>query len=374
MTELMSSVTVVSWSKTEGREVEAGEPICQVETEKAISDVESPASGILRKIVAQEGTRVFPGDVLALIGSAEEELPEIGPPAASTSGYAEEGVKISEPVKDKIRAKISPLAKRLAKQYSLDISTVTGTGPGGKIIERDIIAASKMVKKATPTTIMPLTDIRRVTAEKMIESYAKPQVTITMEVDASGIVDLRRKILKEVGLGGAKVSFTDMIVKVCAEALRRHPLMNSTWTDEGIRLLDEINIGIAVASDEGLRVPVIKNADKKSLNDIASQAMELIERTRQGNITLGEVSGGTFTVTNLGMFNVETFTPIMNPPEVAILGVGRINRKPVVLNEQIVKRDMICLSLSFDHRVVDGATAAKFLQTVREMIEDMRPT
>jgi pyruvate dehydrogenase E2 component (dihydrolipoamide acetyltransferase) len=230
------------------------------------------------------------------------------------------------------------------------------------------------VKKATPTTIMPLTDIRRVTAEKMIESYAKPQVTITMEVDASGIVDLRRKILKEVGLGGAKVSFTDMIVKVCAEALRRHPLMNSTWTDEGIRLLDEINIGIAVASDEGLRVPVIKNADKKSLNDIASQAMELIERTRQGNITLGEVSGGTFTVTNLGMFNVETFTPIMNPPEVAILGVGRINRKPVVLNEQIVKRDMICLSLSFDHRVVDGATAAKFLQTVREMIEDMRPT
>ncbi len=359
MTELMAAVTILEWYKLEGQEVKEGEVICQVETEKAVSDIESPSSGILRKIVAPNGSTVNTGDIIAMIGSSDEKLPQIKPTTVNVSQD-----NIEEPVK-KMKVMISPRAKHTADQHGLDISTITGTGPGGKIIERDISAA---IKTAKSSQLIPITRVRRSTAEKMITSYRNPHVTITMEVDMTEMVNLRKAIIDEEKSGGIKVSFTDLLVKVCANALKKHPIMNSMWTDEGIKLSNEINIGIAVASDEGLRVPVIIHADKKSLLDIASETKELIERIRKGKITLQELSNGTFTITNLGMFDVETFTPIINPPESAILGLGRIVSKPVVLGDEITKRYMMYLSLSFDHRVIDGTTAAKFLQTLKKMI------
>jgi pyruvate dehydrogenase E2 component (dihydrolipoamide acetyltransferase) len=265
---------------------------------------------------------------------------------------------------------ISPMARRLAQEHGLDITQITGSGPGGRIVEEDVrklIEAKKEVPPVTapPGRVIPFIGMRQAIAERMAESLrTMAQVTVTTEVDVSETVRLREELKEEFDL-----TYTDIVVKAVAMALKKHPLLNATLVGEDIHLLEEVNIGMAVALEEGLIVPVVREADKKGLSEIARETKRLAQGARENTLTVDEVTGGTFTVTNVGMYEVDTFTPIVNPPEAAILGVGRIIEKPAVKKGQIVVCSMMHLSLTFDHRIVDGAPAADFLRTVKHTLE-----
>lgn len=361
----MKEGTVIEWFKKEGDMVEKGEPIVEVLSEKATYDVEAPASGVLRKILAPEGTDVPVAGTIGIITAPDEELPEIEVAAAAPRMEAEEAVaaperKPIERIKERVIA--SPAAKRLAREYGIDLTQVRATGPEGRIVEEDVQSLIEEVK-VTPRVreVIALTGIKKTAAERVsLSARTAPQSTITMEVDMSNTVKLRER---------AHVSFTDMLVKAVAKALAEHPIMNSTLENEKIKIFADINVGVAVATERGLIVPVIYDADKKTLEEIASVLKKLIEKTKQGRLTKEELRGGTFTITNLGMYGVDVFTPIVNPPETAILGVGRVVERPVVVDKQMVIRPVMQLSLTFDHRVVDGAPAAEFLQKVKQVME-----
>jgi len=361
----MKEGTVIEWFKKEGDLVKKGEPLVEVLSEKATYEVEAPASGVLRKILVPEGTDVPVAGVLGVITAPDEELPEIEAVAAAPRIEAEEAVAVPErkPV-ERIKERViaSPAAKRLAREHGIDLTQVRGTGPQGRIVEEDVKSFIEEVK-AIPRVreVIPLTGIKKTAAERVsLSARTAPQSTITMEVDMSNTVKLREKI---------HVSYTDMLVKAVAKALAEHPIINSTLENEKIKIFADINVGVAVATERGLIVPVINNADRKTLEEIALVSKGLIEKTKQGRLTKEELTGGTFTITNLGMYEVDVFTPIVNPPETAILGVGRVVERPVVVDKQMVVRPVMQLSLTFDHRVVDGAPAAKFLQKVKQIME-----
>ena len=361
----MKEGTVSEWFKKEGDMVEKGEPLVEVLSEKATYDVEAPASGVLRKILAPEGTDVPVAGTLGIITAPDEELPEIETVAAAPKIEAEEAVAVPEkkPV-ERIKERIiaSPAAKRLARENGIDLNQVRGTGPEGRIVEEDVMSLIEEVKVMPQVReVIPLTGIKKTAAERVsLSARTAPQSTISMEVDMSNAVKLREKI---------HVSYTDMLVKAVVKALAEHPLINSALENEKIKIFADINVGVAVATERGLTVPVIYNSDRKTLEKIASVSKELIEKTKQGRLTKEELTGGTFTITNLGMYEVDIFTPIVNPPETAILGVGRVVERPVVVDGQIVARPMMQLSLTFDHRVVDGAPAAEFLRKVKQVME-----
>jgi len=362
----MKEGTVVEWFKQEGDMVEKGEPLVEVLSEKATYDIEAPASGVLRKILAPEGSDVPVAGILGIITAPDEELPEIEAAVAPPKIEVEEAVAVPErePVeKGEERVIASPAAKRLAREHGIDLTQVRGTGPEGRIVEEDVRSLIEEVK-VTPRVreVIPLTGIKKTAAERVsLSARTAPQSTITMEIDMSNAVKLREKV---------QVSYTDMLVKAVAKALAEHPIINSTLENEKIKIFADINVGVAVATERGLIVPVIYNADRKTLEGIASVSKELIEKTKQGKLTKEELTGGTFTITNLGMYGVDVFTPIINPPETAILGVGRVVERPVVVDKQIVVRSVMQLSLTFDHRVVDGAPAAEFLQKVKQAMEN----
>ena len=361
----MKEGTVVEWFKKEGDTVKKGEPLVEVLSEKATYDVEAPASGVLRKILAEEGTDVPVAGTLGIITAPNEELPEIeaaAPPAVE----AEEAVaaperKVVEKVEERIIA--SPVAKRLAKEHGIDLTQIHGSGPDGRIVEEDVrslIEETRTMRRVRE--IIPLTGIRKTAAERVsLSAQTAPQSTITMEVDMSNATELRGKI---------GVSYTDMLVKAVAKALTEHPIINSTLEKEQIKIFADINIGVAVATEMGLIVPVIRDANGKSLTEISSTLKELVEKAKQSKLAKEDLTGGTFTITNLGMYGVDVFTPIINPPETAILGAGRVAEKPIVMDEQVVVRPVMQLSLTFDHRVVDGAPAAEFLQKVKQKLEN----
>lgn len=347
----MKKGTVIEWFKKEGDAVEKDEPLVEVLTEKVTYDIEAPSSGVLRKVLVEEGVDVPVAGVLAVITAPDEELPEVEVSA--------------EPSLERVEERIiaSPAAKRLAKEYGVDLAQVKGTGPEGRIIEEDIRRHVEE-KKVTPKIreVIPLTGIRKTAAERVsLSARTAPHTTLNMEVGMSKAAKLRKEV---------QVSYTDMVAKAVAKALIEHPIMNSTLEDEQIKVFHDINVGVAVATEKGLIVPVIHNTDRKSLEEIASKLKELAEKARQGKLTKDELTGGTFTITNLGMYGVDTFTPIINPPETAILGVGRLTEKPVVENKKIVIKPLMNLSLSFDHRVVDGAPAAQFLQKIKKILEN----
>jgi len=347
----MKKGTVIEWFKREGDTVEKGEPLVEVLTEKVTYDIEAPSSGVLRKILVEEGVDVPVAGVLAVITALDEELPEVEVTAEPSLERVEE------------RIMASPAAKRLAKEYDVDLAQVRGTGPEGRIVEEDIRRYVEE-KEITPKIreVIPLTGIRKTAAERVsLSARTAPHTTLNMEVGMSKATKLREEI---------QVSYTDMVAKAVAKALVEHPIMNSTLEDEQIKVFHDINIGVAVATEKGLIVPVIHNTDRKSLKEIALKLKELAEKARQGKLTKDELTGGTFTITNLGMYGVDTFTPIINPPETAILGVGRLTEKPVVENKKIVIKPLMNLSLSFDHRVVDGAPAAQFLQKIKKILEN----
>ena len=346
----MSEGTVVQWFKREGEKVEKGEPVVEVLSDKVTYEVEAPASGVLRKIMAEEGVDVPVAEPLAIITAPNEELPEV------------EAIAETPVVKVEERVLASPAAKRVAKEHGVDLAQVKGTGPEGRIVEEDVrrlIEEAKVARKIRQ--VIPLAGIRKTAAERVsLSAKTAPHSAITMGMDVTNVKKLREKV---------QVSYTDVLVKAVAEALTEHAIMNSTLEKDQIKIFEDVNVGVAVATEAGLVVPVIRNADKKSLKEISSALKELVEKARNGKLTREELTGGTFTITNLGMFGVDTFTPIINPPETAILGVGRIVEKPVVVDKKVVVKPIMQLSLSFDHRVVDGTPAAQFLQKVKEIIE-----
>lgn len=361
----MKEGTVVQWFKKEGDLVKKGEPLVEVLSEKATYEVEAPASGVLRKILAEEGMDVSVAGTLGIITAPDEELPEIEVAAAPPAVEAEEAVAVPErKVKERIERRIiaSPAAKRFAREHGIDLTQIRGSGPDGRIIEEDVRSLIEEMRiMPRVREVIPLTGIRKTAAERVsLSARTAPQSTITMEVDMSNAAELR---------GRVGVSYTDMLVKAVAKALTEHPIINSTLEKEQIKIFADINIGVAVATEMGLIVPVIRDANGKSLTEISSTLKELVEKAKQSKLAKEELTGGTFTITNLGMYGVDVFTPIINPPETAILGVGRVAEKPVVVEEKMVVRPVMQLSLTFDHRVVDGAPAAEFLQKVKQNLE-----
>ena len=271
------------------------------------------------------------------------------------------------------RLKASPLARRLAKEFGLDLTTIDGSGPEGRVVRDDVLQASKEITTSVyqPEPIIELTGIRKIIADRMTMSLqTNASVTLHTEVDATRLGELRTLFNDELQKSDISITYTDLIVKITAKALQEHPRLNATLIDEGIQIITDINIGVAVALEDGLVVPVIRNANQIGLANISEQVKTLAEKARNNQLTPGELQGGTFTLTNLGNFGVDTFTPIINPPECAILGVGRIVKKPAVHNDEITIRSMMTLSLTFDHRIVDGAPAAHFLQTVSQYINN----
>jgi len=351
----MKEGTVGKWYKKEGDTVEKGEPIVEIISEKATYDLEAPASGVLRKILVGEGVDSPVNAVLAVITAQDEVFSE-------TEILAEAPPAVEE-IESRVLA--SPAAKRLAREYGIDLSLVKGSGPEGRIVEEDVKRLMDETRGILPKVkeIIPLSGFRKTSAERVSASFkTAPHSTIIMEINVSKAAELREKL---------QVSYTAIVVGAVAKALREHPMINSTLEGNQIKIFEDMNVGVAVATQYGLVVPVIHNADKKSIKEIETALNELTEKARHGKLTKEEVTGGTFTITNLGMYGVEFFTPIINPPEAAILGVGKLTEKPVVVGGKVEVKPVIMLSLSYDHRIVDGAPAAEFLLKVKESIESI---
>ncbi|BDB99115.1 dihydrolipoamide acetyltransferase family protein [Saccharolobus caldissimus] len=369
----MTKGRIVQWKKREGERVQEGEDLVVIETEKITTTIKAPISGILLKIYAKEGEEVLVGQIIAYIGEVGEIPPT--PPSQITPQQAIEVAQKTEETK-KVEIRATPRARRLAKEKGIDLSKIKGTGPGGMITEDDVLRELEFIEKKAKFTltglrvkeVIPMSPMRQEISRRMTQSLqTMAQVTLSMEVNASALVKLRDELERKTNV---KITYTDILVKIVSMLLKNHPYLNATLEGDEIKIIDEINIGIAVALNQGLIVPVIKNADTKSIVDISKEAHELANKARENKLTPDEVTGGTFTISNLGMYNIDSFTPIINPPQTAILGVGRIKKSPVVINDTISLGYTMWLSLTFDHRVMDGHVAANFLRELAEVIED----
>jgi pyruvate dehydrogenase E2 component (dihydrolipoamide acetyltransferase) len=422
LSDSMEEGTVLKWLVDVGGEVKRGEPLVEVETDKANMTYEADTDGVLIEVLAQEGETLPIGQAIARIGSADEATGD-RPQATGDTAQAEPASEEPEPEPDQPseeepapepqpsdtrhptpdtqsgngRVKASPVARRMAREMGLELAGIEGSGPGGRIVKSDVEAAAQgggtAVKERpadeqpTPDTRPPtpdtqsaadgakgtvttqeLTRLQRTVSRRMAESKATaPEFQLNMEIDMSGCVELRAR-LKEVA--DPAPSFNDMVVKACAAALREFPRVNGAYRDGQWELYSRINVGVAVAAQETLIVPTIFDAGQKSLGAIAADARALITKVRDGNITPPELSGGTFTVSNLGMYGIETFTAIINPPQAAILAVGALKKKAVVDDAgRIVARDMMGVTLICDHRILYGADGAEFLARVRQLLE-----
>jgi len=392
--ETMEKGKIVKWLKSEGERVERGEPLLEIETDKATLEVEARGSGILKKILAQEGEVVPITKTIGYLAEEGEPLPieAISTPGITIAEVEEAEAKIEEApkVKAPVEVKASPLAKKIAAEKGVDLSLMIGTGPGGRITREDVLSylASKaaappvaVVRPPAPAPIapppleefqiLPLSGMRRAIAKKMSRSKASiPHFYIGTEVDMTEAVKMRQNLIATIeAKAGVRLSFTHFLIKAVAMALQEFPQLNSVYDGENIRLLKDINIGIAVGLEDGLIVPVLNRANEMDLIRTASEADKLIAKAREKRLREDEFVGGTFTISNLGGFDVDSFIAIINPPETAILAVGRIKEKPAAVNGNIAIRNMMNITLSADHRALDGVTAAKFLQKVKLLLE-----
>lgn len=376
----MTKGRVVEWKREEGERVEKGEVIAVIESEKITYNLKAPASGVLLKIYVPAKVEVPVGQIIAYIGEPGESPPAAPPaveaPAAPAAEAAAPPKAEARPAAE-VAVRATPRARRLAKEKGVDLTRIKGTGPGGLITESDVLREIERMEKYTEAGVrvkeaLPLTPMRETIMRRMVESLrTMAQVTLMREAVVDALVAVREELLPEIeSKAGVRVTYTDILVKVVAELIKKHPLLNSVLEGGKIKVLDEVNIGVAVAVDHGLIVPVVKGADGKDLASIAKEVRELASKAREGTLTPDEVSGGTFTITNLGMFGVDAFTPIINPPQSAILGVGRIQRRPVAVGDEMKVADTMWLSLTFDHRVMDGHTAARFLEELASVLND----
>ena len=366
----MEEGKIVRWIKKQGDRVEKGDELLEIETEKATAAIESPGSGLIRKILAGEGETVNVGSVLAIIAEANEDITHAldGIPSSIQNSIdahlarhdSAEKIPAGGTVAEKSSTRISPRAKKLADELRVDFLSIKGTGPMGSVIESDIRNAAKNNFPLTVVNTIPITGTRKFIADRMISSLnTKAQVTITIEVDMTGIKAMR-----------GNLSYDAIVCKAAALALRNHPLLNSLTVDDEVRVIKEINLGLAVSIDSGLVVPVIKSADLLDIEEINRLVEERVRAARDVSLRIEDVSDGTFTITNLGVYGIDINTAIINPPQNAILSFGRIAERPVALNSKMEIRSMATFGLTFDHRVIDGAPAARFLQEVKRLLEN----
>jgi pyruvate dehydrogenase E2 component (dihydrolipoamide acetyltransferase) len=406
----MEEGRLVEWKKQEGDAVAVGDVLAEVETDKAVMELVARAGGTLLKQVVQAGATVPVSELVAVIGEPGEkvEAPSAGQgdgqPAPATKKPAPKAVEAngqptakpavtpqpatappaaSPPAgRSAGRVKASPLARRMAAERGIDISGVAGSGPEGRVVARDVegsrpaaagVAAAGRAPAVRappgqPYQDVPLTQIRKTIAKRLAQSIGPiPTFYLTTEVDMERSRDAREALLEA---GGEKVSFNDIVIKAVAMALRQHPECNAWWQDDHIRYWNEVHVSMAVAIEEGLITPVIRHTDLKSLREIAAESRDLAGRARERKLTPEEYTGGTFSVSNLGMLDIDEFTAVINPPEAGILAVGRMVERPVVHDGAVAIRRRMRLTMSCDHRVIDGATGARFLQTLTRMLEN----
>ena len=413
----MEQGTLVRWLKLEGDEVKRGEPLAEIETDKAVVEMEAHASGILRKTLATEGTTVPVGQMIGIIAAADEDISELevavvtpAPEAAPVEGSSpppvtataiEEAAPVSAgqevtaesapaegsaapevtaPAGDK---KASPVARRLAKEKGIDLGQVTGTGPGGRITREDVLAfeaAGPPAETPTPPAPTPAVEVApgRVNLSRMRQAIARstaqskggtPHFYVTSEIDMTAVMEMRRQLNDT--LENARITVNDLVIRAAVLTLQKFPALNSFYKDDHLETHSYINIGIAIALEQGLIVPAIANCDSKSLVEIARASKDLAERAQQGHLRQEEYAGGTFSISNLGMFDVDSFSAIILPPQSAVLAVGSVKKVPVVAdNDQVVVRQRMKATISVDHRVSDGAEGARFLQELKRLLEN----
>ncbi len=388
----MKKGKVVRWLKAEGDPINKNELLFEVETDKANVEVESYVSGFVRKLLVDAGVEVPVNTAIALIAdSMDEDVSSYAQPSAerkpqkkaepSAAGKTAAPAEAA-PSGEREIVKISPLAKRIAREKGFDYSNVTGTGPGARIVRADIekAMAEPPAPKAAPAAApgvegplfeeIELSKMRKVIADRLAGSKrTAPHFYIDMTADATMLTRARNDLVKKSEQLGIKITFNDIIIKLVSRALLDFPMVNASFLDTKIRKHHVVNIGVAVGVDEGLVVPVVKNVDRKSIAQIAKEVRELAAKARNKKLLPSDYADGTFTITNLGMYGVETFHAIINPPESAILAVSSIINKPVAVGDQVVVRPCLTVSLSADHRIVDGVMAAQFLGRVRDLIE-----
>jgi pyruvate dehydrogenase E2 component (dihydrolipoamide acetyltransferase) len=371
---------LISWLKKEGEAVAKGEPLLEIETDKAVMEIESPADGVLAGVKVQAGTEVPVGQTIAWIvrpgeaPPADEVAIESGRHITAAASRVSLAASASQAVTAKRAAtqpvKISPKARRLASERGVNLAHVRGSGAGGEILASDILAAAEANAGATSAGVDSGSPISRLMAERTTQSWTTvPHFFVVREVDAGALNEVRQKLGPEIEKAqGLKLTHSDLLVALVARVLQKHPHMNASWTGAGVHANAEINIGLAMAVEDGVVVPVIRNADKLELGEIALQRRNLAERARGGKLRPADIAGGTFTISNLGMFGVDAFTAIIIPPQAAILAVGRIADRVVPGDGRPGVRPMMTMTLSSDHRNVDGARAAEFLRDLVEAI------
>jgi pyruvate dehydrogenase E2 component (dihydrolipoamide acetyltransferase) len=424
----MEEGTIVKWSRQEGDAVKVGDVLAEIETDKANMEMEALGAGVLRKVLVPAGGKAPVGALIGVIADAGEDIASLlaeaaAAPAAAQAGGPATGAPTAAPPPASVtapassaqvtapapvapapvapasiaaaapggRIKASPLARAIAAQKNVPLASVPGTGPGGRIVKRDVegyVAAPRAaapafgarpatpapgrpavpVPSVAPGTAIPLTSMRRTIAKRLAESmYTAPHFYVTVEIDMDAAVSLREQLVRAEDV---KISYNDLVLKACAKALTRFPTVNASWTGDTIQTHADVHLGVAVSLAEGLITPVVRNADRKHVVEISREVKELAARARDKKLKPEEFMGSTFTVSNLGMFDVTEFTAIINPPESCILAVGAVRKVPVVKDDQIAVGHRMKVTLSSDHRVVDGALAAQFLAEVRRLLEN----
>ncbi|OGU04410.1 MAG: hypothetical protein A2W29_02325 [Gemmatimonadetes bacterium RBG_16_66_8] len=378
----MEEGRVVEWLKQEGDAVAVGDVLAEVETDKAVMELQARGDGVLRKVLAPAGSTVEVGKLVALIAAPDEDVAGLldgaatGAAASPPPKAAPAALLPRSPAPASTgRIKASPLARRMARERGIDLGGVPGSGPGGRVIKRDLegmapsAPSASSVLSAPVFEDVPLTQIRKTIARRLVESLGPvPHFFLTTEVDMERAWDAR-EALNALG-EEPRVSFNDIILKVVAVALTRHRACNAWWRGDSVRYFTDVHIGMAVAVDEGLITPVIRHADRKTLREIATESRHLVERARARKLTPDEYTGSTFSISNLGMFGIDEFTAVINPPEAGIIACGAIAPQAVAYEGSVSVRRRMRLTMSCDHRVIDGATGARFLQTVRLMLEN----
>lgn len=406
LSDTMTEGVIADWHKKVGDTVKKGDLLADVETDKATMELESYKNGKLLYIGAQKGEKIAVNDLLCIIGeegsvnvdeivaaarsgagssgaaAAETAAAPTAATAPSTSTTPAPVAENSSSVGDNGRIKASPLARRLAQEKGIDLSRVQGSGDAGRIIKSDIdnfvpVASSAATTAAAAAAIpagqesfeeVPVSQMRKVIAKRLAESkFSAPHFYLTMSINMDKAVESRAKLNE---ISPVKISFNDMVLKACALALKQHPQINSSWLGDKIRTNHHVNIGVAVAVEEGLLVPVVRFADSKSLSQIAAEVKTYSQKAKEKKLQPSDWAGSTFTISNLGMFGIDEFTAIINPPDACILAIGAINQTPVVKNGQLAVGNVMKVTLSCDHRVVDGASGAAFLQTLQKLLEE----
>ena len=349
---------IIEWIKKEGDKVKKDEPIARVEGEKTIFEIKSPIDGVIHKIFFPNKAVVPVGEVIAIIAKPNEKIIE--------KEYIEKREEV---------IKATPKAKKIAKQYGIDLSKIIGTGPEGRITESDVLKFIEESKAKPSIEFAPkileriqVKGIRKAISERLTYSYKNiPSASLIIDIEVDNLLKFHEEFEKK---HGKEISFTAIIAKAVAEALKKHRILNSSFEENEIKIFEDINISIAIDTPNGLLAPTILNADKKNIIELSNEIRKLIDKAIKGELSPEEAFGGTFTISNLGPYGIDVFIPIINPPQSAILGIGKIVKKPIIENNKIIIKSIMSLCLVFDHRVIDGAPAANFLKTLKEYLEN----